>query len=381
MAVVGLNMLYLAPAETGGMETYARELVPRLVRAADDGMRFVAFVGTELGDEMREQPWAPGLRAVRVPVSSRTRAARSAAEQTLLAVAIRRAGVELLHSLATTTPMVPGPPTIVTIQDLIYRRFPETHRGVLAAGMAALTRGAVARARRIIAPSEATAADLRSLLAVPRDKIDVVPLGPGTERHVAPTPEAELRARLGLGGAPIVLSPSAKRPHKNLTRLVQAVASLSDVDAVLVVPGYASTYEDDLAAEAERAGAADRVRFTGWVSDADLEGLYAAATCVAFPSLAEGFGLPVLEAMRRGVPVACADATALPEVAGDAALLFDPLSVAQIAGAVRRLLSDAALRGDLAARGREQAARFTWDRTARGTLDAYERVLADGGRF
>src|SRR3954447_26022393 len=166
MAVVGLNMLYLAPGETGGMETYARELVPRLMQAAG-GMRFVAFVGTELADEMRDRPWAPRLRVVRMPVSSRTRAARSAAEQTLLAVAVRRAGVDLLHSLATTTPMTPGPPTVVTIQDLIYRRFPETHRGVLSAGMAALTRGAVVRADRIIAPSEATAADLRELLAVP----------------------------------------------------------------------------------------------------------------------------------------------------------------------------------------------------------------------
>src|SRR4051812_14256467 len=115
MALVGLNMLYLAPAETGGMETYARELVPRLTEQGD-GMRFVAFVGTELAAEMRDRPWAPGLRVIRMPVSSRTRAARSAAEQALLAVAVRRARVQLLHSLATTTPMAPGPPTIVTIQ-------------------------------------------------------------------------------------------------------------------------------------------------------------------------------------------------------------------------------------------------------------------------
>ena len=331
MALVGLNMLYLAPSETGGMETYARELVPRLVEQAG-GTRFVAFVGTELAAEMRERPWAP------------------------------------------------GPPTVVTIQDLIYRRFPETHGGVLAAGVAALTRGAVARARRIIAPSEATAADLRELLAVPGEKIDVVPLGPGSDRLATPTAEAQLRARLGLGDAPIVLSPSAKRPHKNLPRLVRAVAALRDPAPVLVVPGYASAYEDELEAEAVRAGAPDRVRFTGWVADADLEGLYAASACVAFPSLAEGFGLPVLEAMRRGVPVACANTTSLPEVAGDAALLFDPLSVEQIADAVRRLLSDGALRDELATRGRAQAARFTWDRTAAGTLRSYERVLTDRRR-
>jgi glycosyltransferase involved in cell wall biosynthesis len=113
-----------------------------------------------------------------------------------------------------------------------------------------------------------------------------------------------------------VLTASAKLPHKNLARLIDAMAS---VDAVLLVPGYRT----ELEAELERR-AGDRVRFTGWVDEATLEGLYRMASGFVFPSLAEGFGMPVLEAMARGVPVACSDATSLPEVAGDAALLFDP---------------------------------------------------------
>jgi glycosyltransferase involved in cell wall biosynthesis len=205
-------------------------------------------------------------------------------------------------------------------------------------------------------------------------KIDVVPEGPGLEAAADPTPEAELRARLGVGDAPLVLSLSARRRHKNLHRLVEAMVRVPD--AVLVLPGYPAPLDDDLRALADRLGVADRVVLTGWVSGADLEGLYAAATCLAYPSEAEGFGLPVLEAMRRGVAVACADASALPEVAGDAALLFDPTSVDAIADAVGRLVGDEALRAELAQRGREQAASFSWERAARETVDVYQRALA-----
>jgi alpha-1,3-rhamnosyl/mannosyltransferase len=112
------------------------------------------------------------------------------------------------------------------------------------------------------------------------------------------------------------------------------------------------------------------------VSDEDLEGLYRAASCLAFPSLVEGFGLPVLEAMRRGLPVACSGTTALPELAGDAALLFDPESTDAIAEAVGRLLADPALRERLAARGRDRAELFSWERTAHGVVETYKKALA-----
>ena len=120
----------------------------------------------------------------------------------------------------------------------------------------------------------------------------------------------------------------------------------------------------------------ERVRLIGWLGDAELEGLYAAAACMVFPSLAEGFGLPVLEAMARGLPVASSNATSLPEVAGEAALYFDPLDLPAMTGAIERLLADAELRERLAQAGREQAARFTWERTAEGTRRSYERALA-----
>jgi glycosyltransferase involved in cell wall biosynthesis len=368
---IGLNLLYLAPGETGGMETYARALVPRLPEAMPEA-RFTAFAGRELATQWRSAPWHPAIRLVGLPVSSATRVVRSAAEQSLLAVAALRRQIEVLHSLGNVAPLA-GPPSVVTVHDLIYRRHPETTSTLLTRGAEMLVPAACRRARRIIVPSQATENDLRDLLGVPPQKIDVVPEGPGLTTPVQPTPGAELRTRLGLGDGPLVLSVSARRPHKNLSRLIAAMAAVPG--ATLVLPGYASAYEEGLRADARVAGVADRVAFVGWVSDADLEGLYAAAVCLVFPSLAEGFGLPVLEAMARGVPVACSGVSAMPEVAGDAALLFDPASTDAIAGALRHLLEDPALRARLAERGRARAATFSWERAAQGTAATYRRAL------
>jgi glycosyltransferase involved in cell wall biosynthesis len=172
-----------------------------------------------------------------------------------------------------------------------------------------------------------------------------------------------------------VLSLSAKRPHKNLLALIAALARLpAEGRPVLVLPGYHTAHERELRERARTLGIEGDVRFPAWVSDAELEGLWEIAQGFVFPSLYEGFGLPVLEAMARGVPVACSSSSSLPEVAGDAALLFDPRDVPAIAAAVERLLVDRDLAARLRAHGRQRAQLFTWRRTARLTLDAYARV-------
>jgi glycosyltransferase involved in cell wall biosynthesis len=370
---VGLDLLYLDPGATGGMETYARALVP-LLPAAFPEARFTVFTGRELAEEWRTEPWAGDLRMVALPVSSSTRIVRTAAQQTVVAGAALRAGVDLLHSLGNLGPLAGPPRRVVTMHDLIYLRHPETTSGLLARGLAQLAPLVARRATRIVTVSQATADDLTELLSIAPAKIDVVPSGPGLAPTATPTPEAELRATLGLGAGPLVLSVSARRPHKNLARLIEAIGRLPE--AQLVLPGYPTAFDDDLREVARRAGAAERVHLCDWVDDAQLEGLYRAATCLAFPSLAEGFGLPVLEAMARGLPVTCSSVSALPEVAGDAALLFDPYNIEAIAGAVGTLLHDDALRSRLVARGREQAARFTWERTAAGTAASYRRALS-----
>ena len=148
---------------------------------------------------------------------------------------------------------------------------------------------------------------------------------------------------------------------------------------MLVVPGYPTPYERTLRERAAALGITADLRLLDWVSGPELEGLYALADVFVFPSLYEGFGLPVLEAMRRGVPVACSDRSSLPEVAGDAALLFDPEDPRAITAAIERLLGDPVAADRLRAAGRAQAARFTWAATARATADSYERAMARRG--
>ena len=318
---------------------------------------------------LEAEPWAGSVELVGLPFDARSRVRRVLAEQTLVARELGNRKVELLHNLFTTAPAAPRVPQVTTILDVIYKRFPETHGGMLSKGLAGLVWLAARRSQRVIAISEAAKTDIVRFLGVPLERVDVTYLGPGLPDG-ATAVEADVRRELELGGGPIVLTVSAKRPHKNLERLFEAFADL-DGDAVLVVPGYETSFEAEL-----RQKAGDRVRFTGWLADDVLDGLYRAATCLVFPSLAEGFGLPVLDALARGTPVATSNATSLPEVAGDAALYFDPEDADAIAAAIRRLLADEVLRSRLSAAGPPQAAKFTWARTAEATLESYRRALA-----
>jgi glycosyltransferase involved in cell wall biosynthesis len=261
------------------------------------------------------------------------------------------------------------------VHDLIYARFPQAHAGIRDKGMRLLVPWAARRSERVIADSLNTREDLVKLVGVARERVDVVPLGIGAMRRDDPVAEPELRARLKLGERRVLLSLSAKRPHKNLAALIGALALISaERRPLLVLPGYPTDHEIELREHARRAGVAEDVRFLGWLAEPEIEGLWRVADAFVFPSLYEGFGLPVLEAMARGVPVACSNASSLPEVAGDAALLFDPNVEADIAGALERLLGDPVLSERLRRAGRERAREFTWERSARLTLASYARA-------
>ena len=372
MIKVGLNLLFLEPGATGGMETYARGLVPLLPEAWPEA-QFVAFAGRSLAAEWREQPWHQQISMVDLKVASATRVRRSAFEQALLPAVAARQRPQLLHSLSQSAPIRSRVPSVVTIHDLIYAHPSVKDSGLLAKGVAAIVPRVARSARRLITTSTATADELERLVGIPRSKIDVVPMGPGITNSATPSEPAELRRRLALGDGPLVLAVSARQPHKNLHRLIAAIAEVPE--ATLVLPGYAGPLDDAVRSEAARLGVSDRVKLCGWVSDADLEGLYRAAQCLVFPSLVEGFGLPVLEAMGRGLPVATSNCSAMPEVAGDAALLFDPESIDSIADAIRRLLGDEQLRTELSALGLQRAKQFSWQACAQGTVASYQRAL------
>ncbi len=344
--------------------------MPALLETCGD-LELTVFAGNEGHASLAREPWARAAELVRVPVSSRSRPLRALAEQTLLPRAARRARLDLLHNTLNTAPALPGLPQVTTIHDVIYKRFPET-AGRLNVGVALLVPLAARRSRLVLTDSEASKRDLIDLLAVDPSRVAVVPLGPGLPEPPVPLAESDVRARLELGDEPIVLTVAAKRPHKNIDRLLEAFAQV-ETDALLVVPGFETAFESEL-----KARAGDRVRFVGWLEDETLDGLYRAATCFVLPSLAEGFGFPVLEAMARGTPVACSRASSLPEVGGDSALYFDPFDNHAIAEALQRLLSETKLRASLRGTGFEQARRFSWEAAARSTVSSYERALAGG---
>jgi glycosyltransferase involved in cell wall biosynthesis len=370
---VGLNLIYLVPGETGGMETYARELVPRL--AALDGVGLTAFVNREAA-EAADGPWGELVPMQIVPVRARNRLEWVRGEQLHVPRLAARAGCELVHSLASTAPLRGPLPGVTTIHDLNYRKVPDAHFGIRGLGMRALVPAAARRARRILVDAASTRDDLVADLGVPAQKIDVVPLGVAVPPDPPLDAAARARARFALGERPVVLSVSAKRPHKNLARLLRALAGIpAERRPLLVLPGYPTPHEAELRQLACALRVADDVAWPAWVSTEELEGLYAAATCLVFPSLYEGFGLPVLEAMARGVPVATSGRASLAEVADDAALMFDPEDVEDIRAAIERLLSDRAERERLAAAGRRRAETFTWTRTAELTLASYRRAL------
>ena len=364
---VGLNLIFLVPGETGGMEVYARELIPALRDTAPD-VRFTAFVNREAAGEDL------GVDRVVLPVRAINRVQWVRGEQLVLPRAAARAGCDVVHSLASTAPAAGRFRRVTTIHDLHFLTAAEAHFGLRALGMRVLVPLAAHRSHRIITVSAFVRDEIVERLRIDPARIDVVPHGLGRPPAAAATPEEELRDRYGLGERPLLLSLSAKRPHKNLAGLLRALARIApERRPVALLSGYPTPHEAELRELAASLGLLRDVRFAGWTPDADVEGLLAMSAAFVFPSFSEGFGLPVLEAMARGVPVACADRSSLPEVAGDAALLFDPAEPEQIAAAIERLLFEPGLAGRLSAAGRARAAGFTWRRAAELTLAAYRR--------
>jgi glycosyltransferase involved in cell wall biosynthesis len=341
--------------------------VPALLAARDD-LRLTVFAGAEAYPSLLAEAWAGDVTIVRIPVRARSRARRVLAEQTVLAPAARRARIDVLHNTLNTAPLLAGVPQVTTIHDVIYKRFPET-AGRLNAGVALLVPLAARRSQLVLTDSEASRNDIVELLGVDSRRVAVAPLGPGLPEPDEPLEDIAVRDTFGLGEKPIVLTVAAKRPHKNLARLLEAFERL-ETDASLLIPGFETQFEVGLKQQAGK-----RVRFLGWVDDSALDGLYRAAACFVLPSLAEGFGLPVLESMTRGTPVACSNIAPLREVAAEAALYFDPHDSASIARSIESLLAEAELRAQLSAAGLERGRLFTWSRTAELTLSCYERTL------
>jgi glycosyltransferase involved in cell wall biosynthesis len=286
----------------------------------------------------------------------------------MLPALARRIGADLIHSLASVAPIRTfGSRHVVTLHDVTFFRM-RTFNAVTTFGMRQVVARAARHADALIAVTATARDEIVAELGLDPARFTVVHHGTTAVKHAAPAREEDVRARLGLRDRRLVLCVASKRPHKNQELLVRA-AKLLDPEDVVVLAGHPEPYDAQLRALAVAEDVADRVVFADYVADGDLEMLWAMAACAVFPTRAEGFGMPVLEAMARGVPVAASDLPVLHEVGGTAPVFFSPESPQDAVRAIREAIA----RGPSG--GPERAARFTWAAAARGTWDAYDRAL------
>lgn len=357
---------------SAGIATYVRELAAALARCDGVAVRLFALPWPA------PAPTAPGGIAVvhspRYPLVMGT----PYALPRLLAAESALGEIDVFHATAYAMPRVDRVPVVLTVHDLTLLRRPELGTGALRRSVESAARRAN-EARLVIADSQATADDLVALAGVAAARVRVVPLGVSAAFRPLPpeTARAHVAARFRFD-QPYLLHVGTLEPRKNLPLLIAACAGLWRAGRLthrLILAGSPGWGAAAVADAIARHGAEQFVVQLGAVDAADLPPLYAGADAVVLPSLNEGFGLPLLEALACGAPVIAANAGALPEVAGDAALLVDPADAEAWADAIRRVVTDEELRSRLRVAGPPRAAPFTWERCARETLAVYREAV------
>jgi len=374
MTSVAIHVDQLWFQTPGGIGTYIRNLVPAMAR--QDPALDIRLFHARFDHEGPPERWIRDFWVEELPEPIRTLYPRwDLLGRPALPPSLQ--GAEIVHATnpAAIPPAGSGQRLVVTVHDLAFEyypgMFPRAWRYMYRLGL----RAAVARADAIVTPSRNTAEDLLSRTRVDPARLHVVPLAAsiGLGSADADATLARLKVR-----EPYVLFVGTLEPRKNVVRLIRAYrrVAATGLPHALVLAGPLGWRHDALMREIALSGPGDIV-MTGAVSEGDLDALYRAADAFVYPSLYEGFGLPVIEAMVRGIPTVASNTSAVPEVAGDSTLGVNPRSVREIAQAIESVLTDLDLAERLAMRSRRQAERFSWEETARLTLQVYERVQGE----
>jgi len=366
---IGINALYLLPGKVGGSEIYIRNLVKHLAGTGGNNT-FVVFTNKESAGVFDDA--GPGVEIVPCPIQASSRPVRILWEQVVLPFQILRHKIDILFSAGMTAPLICPVPSVLVIHDLQHVLQPQNFpRGYLLF-LKTVIHLSVRAADGIVTISRKVRDDILKFYRIPSGEIAVI--HHGVDKDVFfPRGAIEVEAIRGKYDLPerFILYAAASLPHKNHARLLEAMRILKErgYRTGLVLIGARDKGYDSIAEKIKKMGLQTEVIFTGWLSFEDIPSIYCASDAFVFPSLNEGFGLPIIEAMACGVPVVCSNIEPLPEVAGDAAHFFDPYDPASIAEGISTVISDRDLRRELIEKGFRRAAEFTWEDTALKTLE------------
>ena len=357
---IGVNALYLIPGQVGGTEIYLRSLLAALAEH-DPVNRYFVFTNRETGRDL--VPEKPNFEIVPQPVRAAFRPQRILWEQTGLPIAAMRRQLDVMLNPGFTMPLASHCPQVTVFHDLQHKRHPEYFRWFDLPFWRFLLFWSAHMSRLVVAPSRATAADLMRYYRLPKTKVRVARSGVDSiffELGKRRRPE------------PILLSVCTLHPHKNLDALLRAFAwfRLTHPEFRLIACGLQGFYTERLFALRASLGLEDAVDFPGWIPREDLHELFTRAWAFFYPSLFEGFGLPVVEALAAGIPTVCSGIPPLSTIAGTAAVKFDPRDPEALARAMASVVTDEALRARLSEEGPRRAAEFSWRETAEAVLAA-----------
>ena len=378
VGIIGHLLSFEESYRQAGVSRYTEALVRELPVVAPELDVFV-FTGPDQPPADRAFPARLTWHHSRLPTGNPP--VRIAWEQTSGLAVAKRHRLDVIHAPVNVTPAITGVPRVVTVHDLAFHLFPEQYPGAKQRYLRVMTRFSVRRASRVIAVSEATRRDVIDIYGVDPARVVTVPNGVGPEfQPLADETIREFRRSKGLPDN-FVLFLGTLQPRKNLETLLKAYARVhGEIGWDLVVAGAVGWSHEAIFETARALGLADRVRFAGFVGTHELPLWYNAATVLVYPSVYEGFGLPLIEAMACGTPVIASDSSALPEVVGDAGLIVGTKDVGGYAHSLLGLARSPDLRQELFHRGLKRAATYSWSRTARETVAVYEQAIAANRR-
>lgn len=369
MIKIGINLLYLIPGKVGGTETYAKGLIEGL-REVDKVNEYYLFCNRENRNHFTE---TGNFKVVALQLKASNRAARVLYEQLVLPFQTLKYEIDVLHSLGYVAPFVNFCPSLVSIYDLNWHFHPEDFSISENRALKFLVPNSAKACDLVVTSSNSSKKAIVDVLGVSKRNVKVV-YG-GVPKLKKPYSISRLK-KLGIDRK-YIYTVSASHPHKNLITLLKAFLILKDdgYDVDLVVVGLRGRAQGDVLEFIKNNKLSKRVKIMGWVSDKDLSTLYKYSEVVAFPSLHEGFGFPLVEAFVSGKPVVSSDYFSLKEVAGNAAVLIDPLRPDEIADGLKKVLDNPEYKKQLARKGKERSTLFSWEKSARETLKLYRSLV------